>query len=134
MKIYMMITTSEGKESLLFTEKDKDKKWWSITPDKEAQIVKSKKECELYDTLYAIEYDVDDMPMYKLLKILHKKLSKKEVEIVCKKEKWLEERYSDFLQNPFNDKRVLKELRKIEEKTDSATSMAALASFTSILN
>ena len=128
-----MITTTEGERGFFFDEADADKVWWSLTPDKAAKIVKSEEECELYDTLYAVEYDIDDMSMQDLLKILHRELSKKEVETVCKQEKWLGKRYSDFLQNPLKDEELLKELKEIERKADGANSMAALAAITGMI-
>lgn len=80
---------------------------------------------EQYDTLYAVEYDIDnDFTTRELLDIMFNELPVSDCMEICKGEDDVKELYMNYLKNPLNDKEFK---QKLKEAADSASGLAGAA-------
>lgn len=122
MKIYRLVQI-ELFDSGFLKEVKVNEISWTITAPENAKIVKREEECKkiseaaleeakslprkgryekMYEScnrLYAVEQELDDFPMEKLLQLLYKELSSKDVRFICEKEPWIAERFQDYIES-----------------------------------
>ena len=152
MKIYRLMQTELYRD--LFTEvriKNEESVQWAVTIPKDVVVVKNIEEakklaeaaleeaeatprkgryermCEACNRSYAVEYDTDELSMETLLELLYSKLSSQEVQFICEKEKWVAERFSDYLKNPFRNEEFKQEFEKIRATNGTDQNIKNLA-------
>lgn len=94
MLVYKMLMRIKGQGFLSLEE---TKKWWSIHMNEQATVIKAEEDCEEYGIVYAKVYDLNEMSMKKVLKILHKKLPAQETKEICEQNEWLNKCYHNYL-------------------------------------
>jgi hypothetical protein len=102
MVIYNIKQTCQG----LFSNFDEED-YWTLNPPENAKIIRSNEiESRRYNILYAIAYNLDEINPQKLLEIMHKELTKKEAEEICKNDEFIKEMYFNSLskQNSSSEK------------------------------
>jgi len=90
----------------LFSNFDEED-YWTLNPPENAKIIRSNEiESRRYNILYAIAYNLDEINPQKLLEIMHKELTKKEAEEICKNDEFIKEMYFNSLskQNSSSEK------------------------------
>ena len=100
--IYNIKQTCQG----LFSNFDEED-YWTLNPPENAKIIRSNEiESRRYNILYAIAYNLDEINPQKLLEIMHKELTKKEAEEICKNDEFIKEMYFNSLskQNSSSEK------------------------------
>lgn len=103
MKLYNVLKTIRVKGCIIPYSSEDVENYWCVEPPKDAQVVPIGGD-NCYETLYAIEYDVnDDFSTEKLMNIMLKKLSIAECKKICKSDKEIEKFYLSYLQNPLNN-------------------------------
>ena len=124
MKIYKMIYSK--KEVGFLGTYSKDSTYWALTPREDAEIVFDKNDCKYYDKWYAIEKNLENMSIKKILEVMYKNLSFDEVKQLVNEDEFLNNIFLCYLANPMSSSEFNKKLDEIKKNTNNAEEMATL--------
>lgn len=124
MVIYNIKQTCRG----LFSNFDEED-YWTLNPPENANIIRSDEiESRRYNILYAITYNLDEINPQKLLEIMHKELTKKEAEEICKNDEFVKEMYFNSLRMDSSEQNSSDEKEKSSNNAEFIASLALLHS------